>query len=103
MAAAIFNSLDSGVQVAAKQKLAAIVEKSVAPGQVPRLMVYCRLLPQIGRADALADIASIYAATLDLLPPSGPAIAVDSLGQVWATGAVCTTAAMQPQDTWVVP
>jgi hypothetical protein len=58
MAGAIFDSLDSGIQMAAKQKLAAIVEKSVAPGQVARLMVYCRLLPQIGRTETLADIAS---------------------------------------------
>jgi hypothetical protein len=39
-------------------RFVSIVEKSVAPGQVGRLMVYCRLLPKIGRADALADIAS---------------------------------------------
>jgi hypothetical protein len=40
------------------KKLASVVEKSIAPGQVGRLMVYCRILPKIGRADTLADIAS---------------------------------------------
>jgi len=58
MAAALFESMDGGIRMAIKQKLAAVVEKSVGPGQVARLMVYCRLLPQIGRAEALADIAS---------------------------------------------
>jgi hypothetical protein len=58
LAVAHFETLEANVRIAAKQKLAALVEKSVAPGQVARLMVLCRLLPQIGRVDALADIAS---------------------------------------------
>jgi hypothetical protein len=58
MAAALFETLEADVKMAAKQKLAAVVEKSVAPGQLARLTVYCRLLPQIGRVAALADIAS---------------------------------------------
>jgi hypothetical protein len=58
MSAALFETLGADVKMAAKQKLAAVVEKSVAPGQVARLTVYCRLLPQIGRVEALADIAS---------------------------------------------
>lgn len=58
MAAALFDTLDGEVKVTAKRKLAAVVEKSVGPGQISRLMVYCRLLPQIGRVEVLADIAS---------------------------------------------
>ena len=58
MAAALFETLEADVKMAAKQKLAAVVEKSVAPGQIARLTGYCRLLPQIGRVAALADIAS---------------------------------------------
>lgn len=58
MAAALFEALEPDVKMAAKQKLAAVVEKSIGPGQVARLMVYCRLLPQIGRTEVLADIAS---------------------------------------------
>lgn len=58
MAAALFERLDSEIRVVAKKKLAAVVERSVGPGQIARLMVYCRLLPQIGRVEALADIAS---------------------------------------------
>ena len=58
MAAALFETLEADVKMAAKQKLAAVVEKSVAPGQLARLTGYCRLLPQIGRVAALADIAS---------------------------------------------
>jgi SEC-C motif len=58
LSAALFEELSSGERMNAMKKLASIVEKSVAPGQVSRLMVYCRLLPRIGRADALADIAS---------------------------------------------
>ena len=61
MAAALLEPLEADVKMAAKQKLAAVVEKSVAPGQVARLTVYCRLLPQIGRVEALADIASSLA------------------------------------------
>lgn len=58
MAATVFETLDADCKMAAKLKLAAVVEKSVAPGQIARLTVYCRLLPQIGRVAALADIAS---------------------------------------------
>jgi hypothetical protein len=58
LAGALFEGLDSNLQMAAMKVLASVIEKSVAPGQVARLMVYCRLLPKIGRADALADIAS---------------------------------------------
>lgn len=58
MAAALFEALEADIKMAAKQKLAAVVEKSIGPGQMARLMVYCRLLPQIGRAEVLADIAS---------------------------------------------
>ena len=58
MATALFEALEPDIKMAAKQTLAAVVEKSIAPGQVARLMVYCRLLPQIGRTEVLADIAS---------------------------------------------
>lgn len=58
MATAHFETLQSEVQMAAKHRLAALVERSLGPGQVERLMVYCRLLPQIGRVEVLADIAS---------------------------------------------
>jgi len=58
MAAPLFEALEPDVKMAAKQTLAAVVEKSIGPGQVARLMVYCRLLPQIGRTEVLADIAS---------------------------------------------
>ena len=58
MAAALFETLEADVKMAAKQKLAAVVVKSVARGLRARRTVYCRLLPQIGRVAALADIAS---------------------------------------------
>ena len=55
---ALFEALEPDVRLAAKQRLAAVVERSIGTGQVARLMVYCRLLPQIGRAEVLADIAN---------------------------------------------
>jgi hypothetical protein len=58
LSAMLFEGLDSEARMAGMKKLVSIVEKSVAPGQVGRLMVYCRLLPKVGCADALADIAS---------------------------------------------
>ena len=58
MSSALFETLEPEVKTAAKQRLATIVEKGIGPGQVARLMVYCRLLPQIGRIEVLADIAS---------------------------------------------
>jgi hypothetical protein len=58
MSTALFEALEPDVKLATKQRLAGVVEKSIGTWQVARLMVYCRLLPQIGRSEVLADIAS---------------------------------------------
>jgi hypothetical protein len=58
VAGAVFEGFAPELQRAAMEMLAAVVEKGIAPGQVGRLMVYCRILPKIGRTDVLADVAS---------------------------------------------